>query len=339
MGLAQQEGALNIHNPTSEYLGKGWTSLPEGKENQITVWHQLTMTSGLNDSNNADCTDPDCLTFSADAGTRWAYHNAPYTLLDKVVQNATGQNLNIFGSQRLFSKTGMTGLFVKIGYNNVFFSKPRVMARFGSLILNQGTWNGNEILTDKNFLNATLNTSQELNLSYGYLWWLNGKTSAMLPGSQIVFNRPLFLNAPEDMISALGKNGQIINIVPSQNLVMVRMGNFSQNTPVPFFIIDEIWERFNDIQCTTGIENISKNQTSVKIYPNPGSAQITFTSDIPIQKVDLINLHGEKLNFWSNAEGQHSFSTTLCDPCHGFYLLEITLTNGQTIRKKQFFVP
>ncbi|MDV7393133.1 serine hydrolase, partial [Arthrospira platensis SPKY1] len=49
IGVAQQEGHLQITQPTSTYLGAGWTSLTPQQESQITVWHQLTMTTGLHD--------------------------------------------------------------------------------------------------------------------------------------------------------------------------------------------------------------------------------------------------------------------------------------------------
>jgi CubicO group peptidase (beta-lactamase class C family) len=94
VGKAQQEGFLNISNKTSQYLGNGWTSAPSAKEGLITVRHQLTMTTGLDDgTGNVDNTTPAALLYKADAGIRWAYHNAPYTLLQKVVANATGPNV------------------------------------------------------------------------------------------------------------------------------------------------------------------------------------------------------------------------------------------------------
>ena len=48
----------------------------------------------------------------------------------------------------------------------------------------------------------------------------------MLPSSQFQFNGKLNTNAPDDLFVALGKNGQSLNIVPSQNMVWIRMGNF-----------------------------------------------------------------------------------------------------------------
>ena len=110
----------------------------------------------------------------------------------------------------------MDGLYVQQGYNNVYLSTARSMARFGLLILNNGAWDGNQIMTDSVYFNQMISTSQNLNNSYGYLWWLNGKSNYMLPQTQIVFNGSITPQAPNDMIAALGLNGQIINVVPSQ---------------------------------------------------------------------------------------------------------------------------
>jgi len=119
----------------------------------------------------------------------------------------------------------MNGLYVTLGYNKVFFSKARSMARFGLLVLNNGNWDGNQIMTDQPYFDQMVNSSQSLNPAYGYLWWLNGKDQFMLPQTQFVFDGLLLPDAPPDMIVAAGKNGQLLNIVPSQGLVVVRMGN------------------------------------------------------------------------------------------------------------------
>jgi CubicO group peptidase (beta-lactamase class C family) len=249
VGLAQQDGSLSINDPSSMYLGTGWTSCTPTQEAQITVLNQLTMTSGLNDAGNPDCTLPSCLQYLADPGTRWAYHNAPYTLLDGVIANATGSTLNQFYINRLRNPTGMNGVFLPLDYNNVLFTNARSMARFGLLVLNKGTWNTTPIMTDTTYFNAMVNTSQGLNQSYGYLWWLNGKASYMLPGFQIVLPGSLHAAAPDDMFSAMGKNGQIINIVPSQNLVMIRMGNVPDGSFIPNFFNNDVWELFNQVMC------------------------------------------------------------------------------------------
>jgi hypothetical protein len=92
-----------------------------------------------------------------------------------------------------------------------------------------------------------INTSQQLNLSYGYLWWLNGKPSFMSPGSQLVIPAAITPNAPADMYAAMGKNGQYINVVPSQRLVVLRMGDNPDNSLVPYTYQNQIWEKLNKV--------------------------------------------------------------------------------------------
>lgn len=275
-GIAQQQGFLSISDTSSQYLGTGWTSCTAAQEEKITVRHQLTMTSGLDDDvPDHYCTTPACLVYKADAGTRWAYHNGPYTLLDEVIHNATGQTLNAYFNTNVRSQIGMNGLFVPSGYNNVYFSNARSMARFGLLMLNKGNWNGNQLMTDTTYFNAMVNTSQALNPSYGYLWWLNGKSGYMVPGLQFVFPGFLSPHAPADMIAALGKNGQFINVVPSQELVFIRMGNAPGVGEVPALFNDSIWMRLNEVMCVNGLNEQNNTLTGITVYPNPAQTHIT----------------------------------------------------------------
>ena len=249
VGIAQQEGLLNINNKTSQYLGNGWTSMSLAKENLITIKHQLTMTTGLDDAVPDDfCTLPSCLLYKADAGTRWAYHNAPYTLLDQVVENATGLSYNNYFQQKIRDRIGMNGLWIKSGFNNIYYSTPRSMARFGLLMLNKGKWDQTTVLSDTAYFNTQINTSQNYNFSYGYLTWLNGKNSYMLPGLQLVFSGALMPNAPADMYAALGKNDQKIYVVPSQKIVVIRMGDAAGNVQLAASSFDnELWGKLKPI--------------------------------------------------------------------------------------------
>uniref|UniRef100_UPI00404B3586 serine hydrolase domain-containing protein n=1 Tax=Flavobacterium sp. TaxID=239 RepID=UPI00404B3586 len=247
-GIAQEEGFLNINNKTSDYLGAGWTNAPLAKENLITVKNQLTMTSGLDFNNgNLDCTTPNSLTYLADAGTQWFYHNGPYTLLESVVENATNQNYNDYTTAKIKTKTGMDGQWIPSGNNNVYWSTARSAARFGLLILNKGVWDETTVLGDLDYYNAMINTSQNINLSYGYLWWLNGKSSVVFPGSTQVIPSSIAPNAPAETFCAMGKNGQFIGIIPSQGLVYVRMGEAPDNDLVPIIFHNQMWEKLNVI--------------------------------------------------------------------------------------------
>jgi CubicO group peptidase (beta-lactamase class C family) len=248
IGLAQEEGKLSIAESSSKYLGEGWTSMTSEQEKKISIWHQLTMTSGLDDGvANKDDFSPEILKFLAEPGTRWAYHNAPYTLLDKVVEVSTGRDFSDYFNQKIASKIGMTGSWQRLGFNHVFFSNARSMARFGLLILANGDWAGESIIKDKSYLNQMINTSQNLNEGYGYLWWLNGKNTFMVPSLQITIPGSFSPNAPSDMVCGLGKDGQYICVVPSMDLVLVRMGLSPDQSLVPFMFLDDIWKILRNI--------------------------------------------------------------------------------------------
>ena len=241
-GIANQNGLININNKTADYLGTGWTSLTPDKEALITIKNNLSMTTGLEDNVPDDnCEDPACLMYKADAGTRWAYHNAPYRLLQDVLANASGKTFNQFSKDELFNKIGMPN---SVWINNVMWCTTREAARFGSLILKRGKWDNTTLLADQNYFNAMTNSSQTLNNSYGYLWWLNGKSSYMVPRLQTVFPGSLVSNAPADMIMALGKDDKKIYVVPSLNVVVVRLGDAAGTTTLgPSSFDNELWAR------------------------------------------------------------------------------------------------
>ena len=241
-GVAQQENIININSRTSQYLGTGWTSLPLAKENLITIKHQLTMTTGLDDGvAYPDSTTPANLVYKADAGNRWAYHNAPYRLMQNVMAVASGKTWNAYSKEKLFDKIGMAN---SIWFNNIMYATTRDASRFGSLILSKGKWNGSPILNDDAYFTSMVNTSQNFNLSYGYLWWLNGKTSTMVPGLQTVFNTSLAPAAPADMLMALGKDDKKIYVVPSLDVVVVRLGDGAGTSTLgPSSFDNELWAK------------------------------------------------------------------------------------------------
>lgn len=333
VGIAKANGNLQLSDSSSKYLGVGWTSATSAQEGAITVWHQLSMTSGLNDG-LADpfCTIDTCLQYLAPAGSRWAYHNAPYTLLDGVISGATGQTLNQFTNQRIKQPTGMDGLFIPSGFNNTFYSTARSMARFGWLIYNRGWWNGQAVLNDSVYFNQMVNTSQPHNLSYGYLWWLNGKASYKLPGSQL--NIPGFMNpdAPADMIAAMGKNGQFINVVPSQGMVWIRMGDAPDNSPVPFLLQNKIWQYINQLPCGQSSSVIEPTMSKWNLYPQPANDVVYLQNatqnqniNVPIAFV-LSDMQGRKLRAGSIDAGQWPLRIETGDLPTGAYLLQIQQT-------------
>jgi CubicO group peptidase (beta-lactamase class C family) len=245
-GIAQQEGLLSINDRVNKHLGIGWTSAPLAKENLITVRHLMTMTTGLNDA--SELVIKPNLTYVADAGTRWSYHNVFQKLMD-VTAAASGQEFETYFNARLKNKIGMEGFwnFRTIFY--IYHSNTRSMARFGLLALNKGKWNTEQVINEA-FFNEAVNTSQDINPSYGYLWWLNGKAKYIVPGGQTVYPGTLVPNAPADMYAAMGASDQRIYVVPSKNMVVIRMGEAS-NPDNPNFAVsgfdNEFWGKLNTV--------------------------------------------------------------------------------------------
>jgi CubicO group peptidase (beta-lactamase class C family) len=246
-GIAEQEGYININNKVSDYIGSGWTNETLTQENLINCKNLLSMTSGIDDYVNgvySDDVTPSSLNYKADAGTRWAYSNV-YVKLQDVVAQATGQTWSNYFNSKLRDKLGMTGSWIQSNNNVVYWSTTRSMARFGLMALNNGNWDGVQVV-NSNYFNAATSTSQNINLSYGYLWWLNGKSSYHMPQSQLQFPGSIIPTGPNDMFMALGKNDQKIYVIPSKKMVVIRMGDAADSVNLALSDFDQtLWTKIN----------------------------------------------------------------------------------------------
>ncbi len=328
VGQAQQQGFLSIHESTSNYLGEGWTSCTAEQEQAITVRNQLTMTTGLDDGvSNDDCTLNSCLEYLADTSSRWAYHNAPYTLLDSVMQLATGMSLNAWCFQEVAQPIGMQGLWLNLEYNNVYFSNARSMARFGLLLLAEGVWDGNDLLSDDQYFYAMTHTSQPINEGYGYLTWINNTESFMFPETQIVFPGNFAPDAPMDMIAAIGRDGQYICVVPSQQLVWIRMGENPEQLDVPILMINEIWQYIHALPCAPmGTEHSSS--AVAKVFPNPANESWNVQCNELVKEWYLLDAMGRELT-QNHASVVNQFVIDASDYSNGSYLLKLLHANGR----------
>ncbi len=246
VGIAQQEGLLNINSKVSQFLGAGWTSESLEKEDLITSRHLLTMTSGINDANEL-VIKPN-LTYLADAGTRWSYHNVFQKLMD-VVAGASNQGFEEYFNTKLKDKLGMDGFWNNGVIFKIYHSSMRSMARFGLLALNKGKWKDEQIVNES-FFTESISTSQNINPSYGYLWWLNGKVNYMVPGGQTVHTGPLVPSAPADMYAAMGAEDQRIYVIPSKSMVVIRMGTASDPDNPSFAVSgfdNALWQKINAV--------------------------------------------------------------------------------------------
>lgn len=331
VGMAQEEGHLDINDPTSLYLGQGWTNATSVQEAQITIRHQISMTTGLDDNTpDLNCVDDSCLNYLTAPDTRWAYYNAPYRLVQNVVASATGMTFSQYTNTTLGARIGMGGFW----YNFVRWGKTRDLARFGLLSLNKGIWNGDTLLADTSYFNAMVNTANNYNPAYGYLWWLNGKTSYQIPQVQFNFPGSLIPPAPADMYCALGKNDQKIYVIPSEDMVVVRMGNAADNSVFALSEFDDsLFTLINKLNCATSLPE--PEPISFSFFPNPASESLQLTWDLSLgQKgnAEIRDLQGRILTQQLIGQGNSSrMDLTGLKP--GFYLLRIQLNGKEATRR------
>jgi CubicO group peptidase (beta-lactamase class C family) len=320
IGIAQGEGKLSIQDPTSQHLGNGWSSMSVQQEDSVLIYHHLSMTTGLNEQ-YFSCTDDSCLTYKHPVGSRWFYQNAAYNLTKDILESATGQNHNIYTQQKIKTPTGMnSGIWVKVGYNDFFFSRARDMARFGILIANKGNWDGNSVVPDTAFISDMLKPSQILNPSYGYLWWLNGQNSIIPPGDSVSYPVSLAPNAPSDVVLAAGSQGQYISISKSTGLIMIRQGQSNSSSLNGSDLHNRIWKRINGLNCNS--TTISEVELNNKAYPIPASNEI----NLPLHEFDghaQVEIYDSKGLLVMEGE----LETTVLSVSHlrnGFYILHMS---------------
>jgi CubicO group peptidase (beta-lactamase class C family) len=238
VGRAVQDGLVGIDEAVASYLGPGWTA--EESEQSVTVRHLLTMTSGLDDR----------LRRRAAPGERWYYNTRAYAQLHVLLETLTGSPLDELAERWLFGPIGAeVARFEQRGSAGATLFGPwglqsdvADLARIGQVALDGGA----PLLADRSWLDLALATSQPFNRSYGALWWLNGMDGGLLPGPTAPsFTGPLVPSAPADMVAALGRDDQKLYVVPSQRLVVARLGERAgartENALSSFD--DELWQQ------------------------------------------------------------------------------------------------
>ena len=302
VGIAQDQKLLDINAPSSRYLGNGWSTMTNAQEDAISVRHHLTMTTGVEGRgpDDTDCRTPDCFTYRAPPGTIWDYYNPAYLKLQDIVAAASKSSFTSYYTQNLARPIGMGGIFI----NGVLWSVPRSMARFGLLMLARGVWNGDTVIRDQSYITDMVSTSQNLNPSYGYLFWLNGKDRMMLPDFEASLPGPLIPQAPSDMYMGLGRNDQKLYVIPSQSMVIIRMGNPPTGSePMQIAYDRQMWELISALPCATSVTETNDVDMPLT-WPNPvvdvlhhrGTSVVVRTIDGRVvrsetaQAVDISNL-------------------------------------------------
>jgi CubicO group peptidase (beta-lactamase class C family) len=182
VGLLVDDGRIpTLDEPVCMYVA-AWCS---GRRGSVTLRHLLTMTSGLprmRDSSVGFVDDKDTfvlgLSPTAEPGTQWAYSNEGAQLLSPVLDRAAGEPIQEYARRRLFEPLGMRGTRLHVDARNHAWTyadmetTPRDLARIGVLMLNGGVWRGHRVLSQA-WIDSSTHPSQQLNRTYGLLWWLH----------------------------------------------------------------------------------------------------------------------------------------------------------------------
>jgi CubicO group peptidase (beta-lactamase class C family) len=236
IGLAYDRGLIESTEQSVADFIPEW----QGTEMEnISIHHMLSMTSGLRFNlieDNLLMAFSNNMTARAlnnplenPPGAYWEYNNHTVQLSEPIIKKATGINAEEFMKQNLWDPVGIDAVWEKDNQGQpAMFMNVRAScrdhARFAYLYLNKGCWNGQRILSE-DWINKSLTPSSSQNQGYGYWWWLNGGTPTL---DSVTFEEHehgmLHEFAPEDAFCAVGLGSQMVEVIPSEDLIVVRFG-------------------------------------------------------------------------------------------------------------------
>ena len=245
----------NVEEPMFSFFADS-AALQTPQKDAISLRHLLTMTSGLaweeavpydDDRNDetrmVNSVNPYRFVLAKpslhDPGARWNYSGGDTQLLGGIVQRATGRFLADFAKETLFDPLGITDFqWMKMPANGEFAAdsglrlRPRDMAKIGQLVLDEGMWNGRQIVSQEWIDESTRTHVTGVDatydsIGYAYQWW----TDHMKVGDRDI-----------SWISGQGYGGQRLYIVPVYDLVVaITAGHYADKSQdeASFNILDK----------------------------------------------------------------------------------------------------
>lgn len=234
VGVLIKEGRLTLDQSA------GWSAADSGGRERIRIADLLAMSSGLrfNEAYGAvsDVTrmlylQPDMAGFAREqpllhaAGEFWSYSSGTANILSRIVQDAAGKLAAAYPAEKLFKPLGMTSAIMEtdeygtlVG-SSYMYATARDWARYGQFLLQNGHWQGQEILP-AGYVAMMAAPVAASSGQYGHgLVWLWG-SDAITPGK----NPDAAFGIPADPFWMEGHDGQSTAIIPSRELVIVRLG-------------------------------------------------------------------------------------------------------------------
>jgi CubicO group peptidase (beta-lactamase class C family) len=243
VGMAADEGLVRLDETASSKVDE-WQ---DGPARDVTPRDLLSMTSGRHWDDATDRqmirTEPDKTSYAVglpqdhEPGDTWVYDNSAVQTLESLLDDILpADDVADLAQDHLLDPLGMTDTTWSRdpAGNALTFSGVEStcldLARVGHLMLRQGEWNGTQLVS-KDYVAAATRPSSELNAAFGLLWWTNaeGRVVEVLRQAGFATDKPpyegrLAPNVPDDAFWAFGYGNQYIAIVPSEDLVAVRLG-------------------------------------------------------------------------------------------------------------------
>jgi CubicO group peptidase (beta-lactamase class C family) len=233
IGIAIDKGFIESENDLiSEYYTELNESDVQTWKKDLKIEHMLTMTSGL-DWSEEGFLDNDLANMvlssnyvdyvlSKDVenqpGEVFTYNSGESMLLSGIINLTTGKSMKQFAEENLFNTIGISDLEWDSDSENHTVAGWGIsttmenFARFGYLFLKNGNWDGQQLISET-WISKSTSRFRAQSPYYGYLWWLN---------DQAFFDSDIQL--PDDCYMAIGALGQYIIVVPSYDLLIVRVG-------------------------------------------------------------------------------------------------------------------
>jgi len=248
IGIAIDKGIIKgIDEKICQYYDEWDCDDADDLRSRITIRHAMTLTTGLEWQENWAKIDPktnDAIKmwqskkFVAymmvrdglyEPGDRFYFSSGDPILLSGVIQQATGMKALDFANRNLFPHLGISNVRWESdtnGYtvtNSGLHMTARDYAKFGHLFLNKGYWDGKQIVSEE-WVTASTKTDPSVRMwqAYGYLWHVNLPYRLKPKWSKSSMSSD---SLPPDGYMAEGIFGQNIFIIPSKDLVIVRVAN------------------------------------------------------------------------------------------------------------------
>ncbi|QPF91737.1 serine hydrolase domain-containing protein [Bradyrhizobium commune] len=263
-GILVRQGKLKLDGPAPV---AAWQN-PDDPRHAITVDQLLRHTAGialgsslqaslgsaLEPVNVMKFAEDDMATYAASMplatapGTVWKYHDGNTIMLAHLIRNAAGgkpEDALRFAHHELFAPLGMNHVTLQldgagtIEGSSKMLASARDWARFGQLYLNDGVAGGKRILPE-GWVNYSATATPNAWVGIGAGFWTN-------QGDSFGANFRIKHSWPRDAFFAKGTIGQYTIIIPSEKLVIVRMGR-SPNVPPEG---DGVFDLVRDVVATT----------------------------------------------------------------------------------------